>query len=70
MTLFYVGCWTEGKRIFVCGHEHPTIDEALQCIVPNGRFFIRACDKGVVRSISEKEMAEFLVALSRARRRI
>jgi hypothetical protein len=60
---FYLACWTEDDGIYSCGHEHANVAEALKCIVPDGRSFIRACDSGVYRSLNDTEFAYFLVAL-------
>src|SRR5262249_55934639 len=60
----YVACWTEDDCIHSCGHHHESIADAMRrCVVPDGRFFIRACESGVTRSLSEAEVAYFLVAL-------
>ena len=66
-TLSYVTCWTETEGIYSCGHEHLTIGEALGCLVPDGRSFIRACDHGVVRSLNDLEMGIFLLELANRR---
>ncbi len=65
--MFYVACWTEDDGIYSCGHEHESIREALQCVVPEGRSFIRACESGVFRSLNDTEFGYFLVALREAR---
>ncbi len=62
---FYIACWTEKSGIQICGHEHPTIREALRCMVPNGRGFIRASDAEGMRSLNEDEMDVFHAELSR-----
>jgi hypothetical protein len=61
--LHYVACWTEADGIYSCGHTHFTIAEALECLVPDGRSFIRARDHGMLRSLNEREMALFLALL-------
>ena len=35
--LFYVVCWTETDGIYSCDHEHLTIREAVDCLIPDGR---------------------------------
>jgi hypothetical protein len=35
----------------------------MNCLVPDGGCFIRACDQGVMRSLNDTEYGEFLVAL-------
>ena len=37
--LFYVVCWTETDGIYSCDHEHLTIREAVECLIPDGRTF-------------------------------
>ncbi len=59
----YVACWTEDDGIYCCGHEHRTIAESMNCLVPDGRSFIRAMDGGVSRSLKDGEVGEFLIAL-------
>lgn len=60
----YVSCWTEDDGIYSCGHEHGSVADAMKCLVPDGRSFIRACESGAFRSLNETEFACFLVALS------
>ena len=57
--LFYVACWTEIGGIYSCGHEHLTIREALECLVPDGKSFIRALDRGRLRSLNEEQFCVF-----------
>jgi hypothetical protein len=59
LMLFYVACWTEIEGIYSCGHEHVTIREALECLVPDGKSFIRARENGRVRSLNEEEFCVF-----------
>lgn len=59
----YRACWTEDDGIYSCGHEHESIREALGCLVPDGRSFIRAWEAGVFRSLDEDEFICFLAAL-------
>jgi hypothetical protein len=56
----YVVCWTEDDGIYWCGHKHPTIGDAMQCIIPDGRHFVRAWEKGIVRSLNDAEIIIFL----------
>jgi hypothetical protein len=60
----YLACWTEDDGIYSCGHAHESVADAMRCLVPDGRSFIRACESGVFRSLNEGEFACFLVALS------
>jgi hypothetical protein len=75
----YLACWTEDDGIYSCGHpgssasavfacwgdhEHESVADAMKCLVPDGRSFIRACESGVSRSLNEVETACFLVALA------
>lgn len=59
----YLACWTEDDGIYSCGHEHESIADALKCLVPDGRSFIRACESGALRSLNEGEFVTFLAAL-------
>jgi hypothetical protein len=61
--LIYVACWTADDGIYSCGHSHPSIREAMDCLVPDGGSFIRAHDGGVFRSLNEVEYIDFLEAL-------
>jgi hypothetical protein len=45
-------------------HEHESVADAMQCLVPDGRSFLRACESRVYRSLNDTEFAYFLVALS------
>ena len=60
----YLACWTEDDGIYSCGHEHESVADAMRCLIPDGRSFIRACESGVSRSLNEVETACFLVALA------
>ncbi len=60
----YVSCWTEDDGIYSCGHEHENVADAMKCLVPDGRSFIRACESGVFRSLNEREFVAFLAGLS------
>ncbi|MBZ5508240.1 MAG: hypothetical protein LAO78_22500 [Acidobacteriia bacterium] len=62
--LFYLTCWTEDDGIYSCGHEHLTIREALECLVPDGKSFIRARDNGRLRSLNDAEFGVFLVEVT------
>ncbi|HEY2912696.1 MAG TPA: hypothetical protein VGK21_05010 [Candidatus Angelobacter sp.] len=59
----YVTCFTADDGVYSCGHLHPTIREAMNCLVPNGGSFIRAHDSGVFRSLSNREFIDFLESL-------
>jgi hypothetical protein len=61
--LFYVACRTADEGIYSCGHSHPTVREAMDCLVPDGGGFIRAHDAGVFRSLNGSEYIDFLEAL-------
>jgi hypothetical protein len=62
----YVACWTEDDGIYSCGHDHETIPGAMECMVP-GRTFIRARENSGLRSLSEGEMAVFIIELAEKR---
>jgi hypothetical protein len=59
----YVACFTEDDGVYSCGHHHPTIREAMNCLVPDGGSFIRAYDAGTLRSLSNREFIDFLESL-------
>ena len=61
----YEACWTENDGIYSCGCEHPTIYDAMRCLVPDGSMFIRAVQDGISRSLNDTELIEFLAASSR-----
>jgi len=59
----YVACWTEEDGIYSCGHFHPSVREAINCLVPDGGSFIRVYDAGAFRSLTNREFIDFLEAL-------
>jgi hypothetical protein len=59
----YVACFTEDDGVYACGHLHPTVREAMNCLVPNGGSFIRAHDAGTFRSLSNREFIDYLESL-------
>jgi hypothetical protein len=59
----YVACFTEDDGVYSCGHLHPTIREAMNCLVPDGGSFIRAHDAGALRSLTNREFIDFLESL-------
>jgi hypothetical protein len=59
----YVACFTEDDGVYSCGHPHPTVREAMNCLVPDGGSFIRAYDAGIFRSLSNREFIDFLESL-------
>lgn len=59
----YVACFTQDDGVYSCGHLHPTVREAMNCLVPNGGSFIRAHDAGVFRSLTNREFIDFLESL-------
>ena len=59
----YVTCFTADDGVYSCGHFHPTVREAMNCLVPNGGSFIRAHDSGTFRSLSNREFIDFLESL-------
>jgi hypothetical protein len=56
-------CWTEDDGIHSRGHEHESVPDAMKCLVPDGRSFLRACESGAYRSLNETEFGYFLAAL-------
>jgi len=61
--IYYVACFTEDDGIYHCGHKHPTVREAMNCVVPDGGSFVRAVDAGVFRSLDNREFIDFLASL-------
>jgi len=59
----YVACFTQDDGVYSCGHLHPTVREAMNCLVPNGGSFIRAHDAGTFRSLSNREFIDYLESL-------
>jgi hypothetical protein len=59
----YVACFTEDDGVYSCGHLHPSIREAMNCLVPDGGSFISAHDAGTFRSLSNREFIDFLESL-------
>lgn len=59
----YVACWTEDDGLYWCGCGHQTIAAAMECLIPDGRTFIRAWDKGVLRSLNDDELEIFIFEL-------
>jgi hypothetical protein len=59
----YVACFTQPDGVYSCGHSHPTVREAMNCLVPDGGSFIRAHDGGVFRSLSNLEFIDYLESL-------
>jgi hypothetical protein len=59
----YVACFTADDGVYSCGHLHPSVREAMNCLVPNGGSFIRAYDAGVFRSLTNREFIDFLESL-------
>ena len=61
----YVACFTEDDGVYSCGHEHESVADAMNCLVPDGRTFIRAREAGVFRSLHQGEFIDFLEALKK-----
>lgn len=61
--MHYEICWIGDDGLYGCGHKHLSVGDAVKHMVPNGRSFIRACESGVFRSLSETEFGYFLAAL-------
>lgn len=51
--------------MYSCGCRHKSIRDAMRCLVPDGRSFIRAVEKGISRSLDDPEWKEFLTELGR-----
>jgi hypothetical protein len=61
--LYYFACFTEDDGLYSCGHKHPTVREAMNCLVPDGGCFIRAFDGALCRSLNDREFIDFIEAL-------
>jgi hypothetical protein len=61
----YVACCTKDDGVYSCGHEHESIADAMNCLVPDGGNFIRACEAGIFRSLYQGEFIDFLEALKK-----
>ena len=61
--MHYEICWVGEDGLYGCGHEHPSVEDAVRYMAPAGGSFIRACESGVFRSLNETEVGYFLVAL-------
>jgi hypothetical protein len=59
----YVACFTADDGVYACAHNHKSVRDAMNCLVPNGGSFVRAMDAGVSRSLNDKEFIDFLEAL-------
>jgi hypothetical protein len=55
---YYSAAWTDSGCLFVCGHEHATLTEAVTCIPCAGGYVV-GIENGVMRSLSPKEESEF-----------
>jgi hypothetical protein len=65
----YEACWTENDGLYSCGCGHATIAEAIKCMAPDGRSFVRAVQEGISRSLNDCELGEFLVELGKVSER-
>lgn len=63
----YEAFWTEKDGLYSCGCEHESVADAMGCVIPDGRTFIRAVQSGVTRSLDEYELRQFLNASLRFR---
>ena len=61
----YVTCFIEDDGLYCCGLEHVSVADAMNCLVPDGRAFIRAREAGVFRSLQHAEFIDFLEALKK-----
>lgn len=61
----YVACFTGDDGVYSCGHEHKSIADAMNCLIPDGGSFIRACEAGAFRSLYQGEFIDFLEALKK-----
>ena len=59
----YVACFTQADGVYSCGHLHPSVREAMNCLVPDGGSFIRAHEAGIFRSLSNREFIDYLESL-------
>jgi len=63
--IHYVACFSEDDGIYSCGHLHPSVRDAMNCLVPDGGSFVRAYEAGAVRSLTNGEFIDFLEALAK-----
>ena len=61
----YVACFIRDDGVYSCGHQHQSVADAMNCLVPDGGSFIRACEAGVFRSLHQREFIDFLEALKK-----
>jgi hypothetical protein len=61
--LYYFACFTEDDGVYSCGHYHLTVRDAMNCLVPDGGSFIRAWDRGLSRSLNDREFIDFMEGL-------
>ena len=59
----YVACFTQPDGVYACEHFHPSVREAMNCLVPDGGSFIRAHEAGNFRSLSNPEFIDYLESL-------
>ena len=61
----YAACFSEDDGIYSCGHLHPSVRDAMNCLVTDGGGFIRAYDAGGFRPLTNGEFIDFLEALGK-----
>jgi len=61
----YVTCFIKDDGLYSCGHEHASIADAMNCLIPDGRTFIRAREDGIFRSLQQREFIDFLEVLKK-----
>jgi hypothetical protein len=61
--IWYVACFIQQDGIYSCEHFHPSVRDAMNCLVPDGTSFIWAFESGAYRSLRQREFIDFLEAL-------
>jgi hypothetical protein len=61
--IWYAAFYIAADGLYRCDHQHPTVRDAMNCIVPDGGSFIRAFESGAFRSLDYDELLEFVESL-------
>lgn len=61
-SIYYFSAWTDSGCFMGCEHQHSTVTSAVACISRAGGYVL-AVEKGVQRTLNDKEQAEFQTAV-------
>jgi hypothetical protein len=61
-SIYYFSAWTDSGCFMGCEHQHSTVTSAVACISRAGGYVL-ALEKGVQRTLNDKEQAEFQTAV-------